>query len=155
MSLAATSKRGARLKARFAVNGIHSSSSDGICVGVETGVSVAVWVGDMEVNRPRKEARRRRGSRDLRVVQWVGVESVRNMAQGERVSEDDLSNTPPPPLDEVQQRLDEIQARKRSRINWRLTPHTAELALRAIDDEPRGRRPSSKARRRKRRKRLL
>jgi len=77
------------------------------------------------------------------------------MAQGERVSEDDLSNVPPPSLDEVQQRLDEIQSRKRSRINWRLTPHTAELTLRAIDDAPQGRRPSSKSRRRKRRKRLL
>jgi len=71
------------------------------------------------------------------------------------VSEDDLSNPPPPSLDEVQQRLDEIQARKRARINWRLTPHTAELTLRAIDDEPQDRRPSSKTRRRKRRKRLL
>jgi hypothetical protein len=77
------------------------------------------------------------------------------MAQGERVSEDDLSTAPPPSLDEVQQRLDEIQARKRGRINWRLTPHTAELTLRAIDDDPQERRPSSKTRRRKRRKRLL
>ena len=77
------------------------------------------------------------------------------MAQGERVSEDDLSGETPPALDEVQQRLDEIQARKRARITWRLTPHTAELTLRAIDDEPQERRPSSKTRRRKRRKRLL
>jgi hypothetical protein len=77
------------------------------------------------------------------------------MAQGERVSEDDLSGATPVSLDEVQQRLEEIQTRKRGRINWRLTPHTAELALRAIDDERPGRRRSSKTRRRKRRKRLL
>lgn len=77
------------------------------------------------------------------------------MAQGEPVSEDELSDPTQPPLDEVRERLSEIQERKRGRINWRLTPHTAELALRAIDDAQPCRRSSSKTRRRKRRKRLL
>src|ERR1043166_1226633 len=45
MSLAATSMRGARLKARFAVKGIHSSSSEGI----KPGSGAMVGSGDVAV----------------------------------------------------------------------------------------------------------
>ena len=59
-----------------------------------------------------------------------------------------------PDLDEVAARLRQIQAAKRSRIRWKISRHTAELAIDAI--EPRApHRRSSKARRRKRHKRLL
>jgi len=71
------------------------------------------------------------------------------------VSEDDLRGEAPPALDDVRRRLNEIQARKRGRIRWGMSRHTAELALRALDDGPTGYRPSAKSRRRKRRKRLL
>jgi hypothetical protein len=77
------------------------------------------------------------------------------MAQGERVSEDKPGDASPPTLDEVQRRLNEIQARKRNRIQWRVTRHTAELTLRALEFGRSDRRPSSKSRRRKRLKRLL
>jgi hypothetical protein len=77
------------------------------------------------------------------------------MAQGERVSEDNPGDASQPTLDEVRQRLNEIQQRKRDRIRWRMSRHTAELALRALDDGRPCRRPSAKSRRRKRRKRLL
>jgi hypothetical protein len=58
-------------------------------------------------------------------------------------------------LAEVQRRLKEIQSRRRSRIRWNMSTHTAELAISAIvpqaDKPPR----SAKQRRRKRHKRLL
>ncbi len=58
--------------------------------------------------------------------------------------------------DELRVRLDEIQTRHRGRIRWHLTKHTAELAIRALSEEPDERaRRSSKSRRRKRKKRLL
>jgi hypothetical protein len=57
-------------------------------------------------------------------------------------------------LDEVKRRVEEIQRRKRGRIQWRIGRHTAELAIEAIDAPPKGPR-SSKQRRRKRKKRLL
>jgi hypothetical protein len=77
------------------------------------------------------------------------------MAQGERVSEDHPGDAPEPTLDEVRQRLSEIQEQRRTRIRWRMSRHTAELALRALEDVRPDRRQSSKSRRRKRRKRLL
>jgi hypothetical protein len=63
----------------------------------------------------------------------------------------------PENLEEVQQRLKEIQSRKRGRVRWNISRHTAEMALDAIlpsvrEEEPR---KSAKSRRRKRRKRLL
>jgi hypothetical protein len=57
-------------------------------------------------------------------------------------------------LDEVRRRVEEIQRRKRERIQWRIGQHTAELAIEAIE-KPRKSARSSKQRRRKRRKRLL
>ena len=57
-------------------------------------------------------------------------------------------------LDEVKRRVEEIQRRKRGRIQWRIGRHTAELAIEAIDTPPKTPR-SSKQRRRKRTKRLL
>jgi hypothetical protein len=63
-----------------------------------------------------------------------------------------------PELAEVQQRLAEIQSRKRTGIRWNVSKHTAELAIGALemprpDAKPASR--SGKPRRRKRGKRLL
>ena len=60
----------------------------------------------------------------------------------------------PDNLEEVQRRLNEIQSRKRGRIRWNVSRHTAEIALEAIvPPKPASR--SGKSRRRKRKKRLL
>ena len=58
---------------------------------------------------------------------------------------------------EVAAVVQNVQRRHRGRIQWGIGRHTAELALRALDESrPVLRRPSSsKARRRKRHKRLL
>jgi hypothetical protein len=63
----------------------------------------------------------------------------------------------PENLEKVQQRLKEIQIRKRGRVRWNISRHTAEMALDAIlppvrEEEARR---SAKSRRRKRKKRLL
>jgi hypothetical protein len=60
-------------------------------------------------------------------------------------------------IDEVKQHLEDIRARRHSRVNWKLSKHTAELAIGAIEVGPkRPRRPAGgKSRRRKKWKRLL
>jgi hypothetical protein len=60
----------------------------------------------------------------------------------------------PDNLEEVQRRLSEIQSRKRGRIRWSISRHTAEMAIDAIVP-PKVPSRSGKSRRRKRRKRLL
>jgi hypothetical protein len=57
-------------------------------------------------------------------------------------------------LDEVRRRVEEIQRRKRNRIQWRIGRHTAELAIEAIEERAKPLR-NAKSRRRKRKKRLL
>lgn len=58
--------------------------------------------------------------------------------------------------DEIRAALQRIQANKRARITWRVTHHTAEIAIRAIAGHVSiSYRPGSKSRRRKRHKRLL
>lgn len=58
--------------------------------------------------------------------------------------------------DEIRARLDEIRQSKRGRIRWRISHHTAELAIQAIAGHARVMyQPGSKSRRRKRHKRLL
>ncbi|HET9454370.1 MAG TPA: hypothetical protein VFO66_08815 [Gemmatimonadaceae bacterium] len=58
--------------------------------------------------------------------------------------------------DEIRIALEEIRKSKRARINWRLSHHTAEIAIRAISGHVTvSYRPGSKSRRRKRHKRLL
>jgi hypothetical protein len=58
--------------------------------------------------------------------------------------------------DEVLARLDKIRQEKRSSIKWRISHHTAEIAIRAIEGHVRfSYKPGSKSRRRKRNKRLL
>jgi hypothetical protein len=58
--------------------------------------------------------------------------------------------------DEVKARLDAIRREKRGRIRWRMSHHTAELAIRAIEGHVTvSYSPGSKSRRRKKRKRLL
>ncbi|MEX2179015.1 MAG: hypothetical protein WD801_09915 [Gemmatimonadaceae bacterium] len=58
--------------------------------------------------------------------------------------------------DEIRIRIDEIRQSRRGRIDWRLSHHTAEIAIRAIAGHVSVRyRPGSKSRRRKRHKRLL
>ena len=61
----------------------------------------------------------------------------------------------PADLAAVKQRLEEIQSRKRGRIRWSLSRHTAELALDALVEESPSKRRRSKTRRRTRHKRLL
>ena len=57
---------------------------------------------------------------------------------------------------EVAAVVQNVQRKHRGRIRWSVGQHTAELALRALDESPRTeRRPSAKSRRRKRHKRLL
>ena len=70
------------------------------------------------------------------------------------VGEDVPMSDEPADLAAVKERLEELQRRKRGRIRWSISSHTAELALGALADKPsRGR--SGKTRRRKRHKRLL
>lgn len=58
--------------------------------------------------------------------------------------------------DEIQIAIDRIRQSRRARINWKLTHHTAEVAIRAIAGHVTvSYRPGSKSRRRKRHKRLL
>ena len=53
-------------------------------------------------------------------------------------------------------RLEAIRLEKRARVNWRMSYHTAELAIRAIQGHVTiSYRPGSKSRRRKKHKRLL
>ncbi len=61
----------------------------------------------------------------------------------------------PGDIEEVEKRLREIRREKRGRVRWTASRHTAELALDAVLSQERPKRPSSKGRRRKRRKRLL
>ena len=58
-------------------------------------------------------------------------------------------------IEEVEERVKEIQRQKRGRVRWTVSRHTAELALDAVIGERGPRKPSSKGRRRKKRKRLL
>lgn len=63
-----------------------------------------------------------------------------------------------PDLGEVQQRLAEIQSRKRAGIRWHVSKHTAELAIGALEAQrarDKSHAPTGKGRRRKRSKRLL
>jgi hypothetical protein len=64
--------------------------------------------------------------------------------------------TPGRHTDEVRARLEAIRLEKRARINWRISHHTAEMAIRALEGHISfSYRPGSKSRRRKRHKRLL
>jgi hypothetical protein len=65
-----------------------------------------------------------------------------------------------PDVEQVQQKLDEIQRRKRGGVRWKMSRNTMERAIEAIGAadpaSPQLPRPNtSKSRRRKRRKRLL
>ena len=61
-----------------------------------------------------------------------------------------------PHTGEVQARLKAIREEKRARIQWRLSHHTAEIAIRAIEGHVHVTyRPGAKSRRRKKHKRLL
>jgi hypothetical protein len=58
--------------------------------------------------------------------------------------------------DEIQARIDAIRQDKRSRIKWKISQHTAELAIRAIEGHVRfSYMPGTKSHRRKKHKRLL
>jgi hypothetical protein len=77
----------------------------------------------------------------------------------ERKREMPNENDEPPLVStaEVKAVVQNVQRRHRGRIKWGIGQHTAELALRALDEpQSHRRRPaSSKSRRRKRHKRLL
>ena len=58
--------------------------------------------------------------------------------------------------DEIRARLEAIKAEKRGRIRWKLSHHTAEMAIHAIAGHiSLSYRPGAKSRRRKRHKRML
>ena len=62
----------------------------------------------------------------------------------------------PPDISDVEERLSELQARKRNTVRWHMSRNTAERAIAAITARGQGRgRGGGKSRRRKRRKRLL
>ena len=61
----------------------------------------------------------------------------------------------PEEIEEIEERVREIQREKRGQIRWTASRHTAELALVAVVGEPKSKTPSPKGRRRKRKKRLL
>lgn len=77
------------------------------------------------------------------------------MRENDLVGEDAPMHEQPDDLAAVKERLAEIQKRKRGRMRWNMSRHTAELALGALVDRPPRDRPSAKSRRRKRHKRLL
>lgn len=146
MSFAPTSNLGARLKARLAVNGIHSSSSDGSAPVDAADGALSVSVAMIRVVRGRAsddEMRFRAGTATLNM--WIDLPIGEEMPMSD--SADDL--------EEVQRRLAEIQRRKRGRVRWHVGRHTAEMAIDAIERGARSDRKNGKQRRRKRRKRLL
>jgi hypothetical protein len=79
------------------------------------------------------------------------------MADAKRETPNESSEPPMASTAEVKAVVQNVQRRHRGRIQWGIGKHTAELALKALDErQPAPRRPSSsKSRRRKRRKRLL
>jgi hypothetical protein len=77
------------------------------------------------------------------------------MRENDLDGEDASMSEEPQDLDAVKERLAEIRRRKRGRIRWHVSKHTAELALGALLDSPARSGRSAKCRRRKRHKRLL
>jgi predicted fused transcriptional regulator/phosphomethylpyrimidine kinase len=77
------------------------------------------------------------------------------MGEDHGLGEDVPMADEPEGMAEVQQRLREIQRRKRGNMRWHVSRHTAELAIDAIERTPRVVARSAKGRRRKRAKRLL
>lgn len=74
------------------------------------------------------------------------------------MTEHDERDAPDAALEQVEERLAKIQQQHRGKIRWRITKHTAELAIRALNEakpERDGSRRGGKSRRRKRNKRLL
>ncbi|HSQ32928.1 MAG TPA: hypothetical protein VLN49_23890 [Gemmatimonadaceae bacterium] len=71
------------------------------------------------------------------------------------VGEDMTMSETPADLAAVKERLEEIQRRKRGRVRWSISKHTAELALGALAPKHERQGRCSKSRRRKRHKRLL
>ena len=77
------------------------------------------------------------------------------MAQDDKNTELDATDQS---LNDVKKRVEQIQRQHRGKIRWRITKHTAEIAIRAIEsaDAQAANAPrSGKSRRRKRHKRLL
>ena len=83
------------------------------------------------------------------------MEAVGNMVAENVVGEEMTMSETPADLAAVKERLEEIQRRKRGRVRWSVSKHTAELALVALAPKPDRPDRCSKSRRRKRHKRLL
>jgi hypothetical protein len=80
------------------------------------------------------------------------------MRANDGLGEDTPMTDEPQGLGEVEQRLQEIQRRKRGGIRWHISKHTAEMAIEALESGSAGPKPggkSAKQRRRKKGKRLL
>ncbi len=74
------------------------------------------------------------------------------------MTEHDERDAPDAALEQVEERLAKIQQQHRGKIRWRISKHTAELAIKALNEskpERDGSRRGGKSRRRKRSKRLL
>lgn len=86
-----------------------------------------------------------------------GTHGERRMAHPEGETPNESTEPPMASTAEVKAVVQNVQRRHRGRIHWGIGKHTAELALKALDESrPPLRRPSSaKSRRRKRHKRLL
>jgi hypothetical protein len=128
------------------VNGIHSSSSDGGAAtsGMDErdegcGIDVVVMGYDLTC---------------VWTTDWLRLSDDVNMRANALLGEDTSMSEPSGDLAEVQRRLEEIQSRKRNRIRWNMSTHTAEIAIEAIAPSSSKPRPA-KQRRRKRHKRLL
>lgn len=130
------------MNARFAVKGIHSSSSDGsVVVAPGDGARVSVAICGVSVTL-RECVRTVRALRSI----WRSISEW-----GRRHADERRARA----LEEVQRKLSEIQRRKRGRVRWQISKHTAEMAIDAIEVREKRASRNSKSRRRKRTKRML
>ena len=77
------------------------------------------------------------------------------MLANDGVGEETPMNEDDADLEAVEHRLREIRNRKRGRVRWNVSRHTAEMAIDAILPREKPPRRNGKQRRRKRTKRLL
>ena len=77
------------------------------------------------------------------------------MVANDGVGEETPMNEADDDLEAVQRQLREIRNRRRSRVRWNVSKHTAEMAIDAILPREKPARRNGKQRRRKRTKRLL
>jgi hypothetical protein len=135
MPFAPTSIRGFALNVRFAVNGIHSSSSD--CDETCDDVAGVLCVSEIAIGLPRDLRRQKRvpesddDAEEYVRPGWAGVGAI---------TDDKVDK-----LAEVQRRLREMRAHKRGEMRWTVSSHTAELAIGAIEQTRPPKAPAAQA----------